>query len=104
MAQDDDGTLFPQDLPEGEWSRFAAHGYTEPVCGLVRKRRSAATSGMPLGGIDTGALSLETNGTLGYCTIFNSIVLMRGPLGLPFLGMSVGDQSWILTTDSLAAN
>ena len=49
---------------------------------------------MPLGGVDTGCIDLETSGLWGYCTIFNSHVPRRGPINLPFLGMSVGGQTW----------
>jgi len=30
-------TLFPTDLPEREWSEFAAHGYSASVSGLVER-------------------------------------------------------------------
>jgi hypothetical protein len=56
---------------------------------------------MPLGGIDTGCLDLEADGALGFCTIFNSHVPRRGPLNLPFLGLNLGDRTWILTTRKL---
>jgi non-lysosomal glucosylceramidase len=39
---------------------------------------------------------LQPDGTFGFCTLFNSIVPQRGPLGVPFLGMTVGDQKWLL--------
>jgi uncharacterized protein (DUF608 family) len=51
---------------------------------------------MPLGAIDTGRIDLQTDGTLGFCTAFNSIVPQRGPLDVPFLGMNVGGQKWLL--------
>ena len=51
---------------------------------------------MPLGGVDTGCLDLETSGMLGYMTIFNTHVPRRGPLNVPCLGLSVGGQTWVL--------
>lgn len=59
---------------------------------------------MPLGSIDTGCLAIETDGSFGLCSIFNSFVPMRGPLKLPFLGMSVGKQMWLFTTTAFASN
>jgi uncharacterized protein (DUF608 family) len=52
---------------------------------------------MPLGGIDTGRLDLQTDGTFGFCTIYNSICPQRGPLNLPFLGMSLSNQLWLFS-------
>jgi len=89
-------SLFPTDLPSGEWCEFRAMGYTDPVCGVVYRLANPATNGMPVGGVDTGCLDLETNGLLGYCTLFNSHVPRRGPIGLPYLGLSVGGETWVL--------
>ncbi|MBI2842646.1 MAG: hypothetical protein HYX78_04535 [Armatimonadetes bacterium] len=58
------------------------------------------TNGMALGGIDTGCIDLETNGLLGYCTIFNTHVPRRGPINLPILGLSVGGKTWVLCDKS----
>ncbi len=51
-----------------------------------------------MGGIDTGCLDVEARGLLGYATIFNSLVPRRGPINLPFSGMSIDRQTWVLTT------
>ena len=51
---------------------------------------------MPLGGIDTGCIDLETSGLLGFCTIFNTHVPRRGPINLPILGLSAGGKTWVL--------
>ena len=48
----------------------------------------------------TGCIDLETNGTLGYCSIFNSLFPRRS-LHLPFLGLAVGGKAWTLTTHKL---
>lgn len=104
--------LFPIDLPENSWQQFCAAGYLDPACGVIYRldRPPALTArrpdpmaprwnrpnGMPLGGIDTGCVDLEKNGSLGYMTMFNSHVPRRGPLDLPYLGISVGVKTWIL--------
>ncbi len=90
--------LFPTDLPEREWSEFAAHGYEAPVSGLIHRGTNPPVCGVPLGGIDTGCLDIEARGLLGYATIFNSLMPRRGPVNLPFLGMSLGRQTWVLST------
>jgi len=95
-----DMKLFPTDLGELEWLEFAAEGFSQPVSGLIYNSQPAVC-GMPLGSIDTGCIDLETNGTLGFCTIFNSHVPRRGPLNLPFLGLSIGSESWILSTHKI---
>ena len=82
--------LFPTDLPSGQWAQFEAEGFTHPVCGVIYRLAKPATNGMPLGGIDTGCIDLETSGMLGYCSVFNTHSPRRGPLNLPFLGVLVG--------------
>ena len=94
---DRNGRLFPIELPANEWHTFPVSGFSKPACGVVYRRQRSPKNGMPLGAIDTGRLDLKTNGTFGYCTIYNSIVPQRGPLDLPFLGMSVGNQTWLLS-------
>jgi len=91
-------TLFPLDLPDRQWARFPAAGFPGPVCGAVHHGSHPPVCGMPLGGVDTGCLDVEADGTLGYLSLFGSIVPRRGPLRLPFLGLAVGDRTWLLTT------
>ena len=91
-------TIFPTDLPERQWSTFAAEGFRSPVTGVIHRGTNPPVCGVPLGGIDTGCIDLEADGTLGYVTAFNSFVPHRGPLHAPFLGLSVGLQAWVLTT------
>jgi len=57
---------------------------------------------MPLGGVGTGYLDIETNGTFGYSSLFNSGVPVRW-LGRPFLAMRLprGERTWVLTTEKL---
>ena len=90
-------SLFPTGLPQLEWVEFPADGFSESACGVIYRRKHRPEQGLPLGGIDTGRLGLEADGTLGFCTIFNSICPERGPLRVPFLAVTVGEQIWSLT-------
>jgi hypothetical protein len=93
--------LFPaRSLPELAWSEFTASGFSRPVCGMIHRKSKPAECGMPLGSIDTGCLDLDTDGTFGYCSIFGSFVLPRGPLKVPFLGLTVGNETWVTTSFS----
>ncbi len=94
-------TLFPITLPERTWLEFVADGFTEPVTGVIHRGANPPDCGMPLGGIDTGCLDLEATGLLGLNSIFNSLVDPSGPLNVPFLGLSLNQQSWVLTTLNL---
>ena len=88
--------LFPTDLPGSGWVQFRAAGFSRKVSGVIYRRATAATCGLPLGVLDTGCLDLETSGLLGYCSIFNTLCPRRGPLNLPWLGLSVGEKTWVL--------
>src|SRR5579872_1887109 len=92
------GKLFPTDLPPQKPSQFTAEDFRGPACGVIYRQTQPPRGGMTLGGIDTGFLSLEADGTFGSCTIFNSLCPMRAPLDLPFLGMSLKerDEVWLL--------
>ena len=78
------------------WLSFPAAGFSQPACGVVYRMKDEVSCGMPLGGIDTGCIDLETSGLLGFCTIFNTHVPRRGPINLPILGLSVGGKTWVL--------
>ena len=101
-------TRFPTDLKPLEWLRFPAEGFKGPACGVIHRKKTPASNGMPLGAIDTGCVDLETDGTFGYCTLFNSHVPRRGPLNLPFLGLSIRHdenewiETWVLSTRKLS--
>jgi len=96
---EESGLLFPaHSLTPVAWSQFSASGYTKQVCGLVYRKSNPVECGLPLGSIATGGLDLDTNGTFGYCSIFGSFVPPRGPLGQPFLGLRVGQRTWVLAT------
>ncbi|MHB9038220.1 MAG: GH116 family glycosyl hydrolase [Armatimonadota bacterium] len=87
--------LFPHDTPNRQWSMFPADGFGTEVAGVVY-RTGQADCGMPLGGIATGHIHLTTDCTLGWCTIFDSIIPPRDLGGVPLLAMAVGDKVWLL--------
>src|SRR5579864_1826198 len=85
-------------LRDLSWSQFEALGFTKPVCGVIHRKNTPTECGVPLGSIGTGCIDLDTDGTFGYCSIFNSFVPPRGKLHLPFLGLKVGTKTWVLAT------
>jgi uncharacterized protein (DUF608 family) len=96
MGHERNQTFFPTDLPGPEWVEFEAEGFSRPVTGVIY-RDGEAVHGMPLGAIGTGYVNLDTDGTLGRCTLFNSFVPPREIGGIPFLGLAVGGRTWVLT-------
>ncbi len=128
-AQVQPGRLFPSSLPHREWRQFTAAGFARPVWGTVYGGDRKPECGVPLGGLGTGCLDIEADGRLGYCTFFSHVWghgdgkdgsrlyrdrivdrngrvvdikdASRGPLNVPFLGLTLGDRSWVLTTPRL---
>lgn len=79
------------DLPaKPEVGEFAASGFPRGAVGVVY---DAATvkQGVPLGGIGTGYLDFNPDGTLGLCSIFNQFVPPR-KINRPLLGLVVDGQ------------
>ena len=91
-------SLFPINAPGKQWAHFAAAGYSKPVCGVVYRLDDSVPHGMPLGGVATGCVDIDTDGTFGYCTLFNSGVPTRGPMQYGFLGVSSGGRTWLLSS------
>lgn len=114
--------FFPKGLLELEWVRFSAKGFTHPVSGVIYRTAHPTCCGMPLGGVGTGCIDIETSGVLGFSTILDQmseqslpIVGPMSPKGLvyrhaqillPFLGLSVREwagsketkcKTWIFT-------
>jgi uncharacterized protein (DUF608 family) len=58
------------------WTEITADGFSHPVIGYVYEGRRLE-SGVPLGGLGTGYMTLEGNGKLGFCSIFNDLVPPR---------------------------
>ncbi len=97
-----ESTLFPTNISGTDWVQFPAKGFSRPACGVIHTRSHPAVDGMPLGGIGTGYLDIETNGTFGHSTLFNSGVPV-GWVGRPFLALRLpgGGRTWILTTEKV---
>jgi non-lysosomal glucosylceramidase len=95
-------SLFSIDVPGKQWAHFEARGYSQPVCGVVYRLQDEVPHGMPLGGVATGSIDVDTDGTFGYCTLFNSGVPTRGPMQYGFLGLSSEGRTWILSSRQLA--
>jgi len=99
-------TLFPTDLPRLAWAQFAAQGFAAPVCGVVFRTDAPPCCGVPLGGIGTGCIDIDSRGIYGWSSLFNPVG--EHPLGpywnpprkLPkveaILGLSVGGRTWVL--------
>ncbi len=87
-------TLFPTHLPRLQWSEFTVEGFKEAVCGVVF-RPGDCSRGMPLGGIGTGCVDLNVDGTLGLCSIFNSFAPPRD-LRSPLLELNLDNQAILL--------
>lgn len=93
---EDGQRLFPTNLPSREWVQFQAAGFSQPACGVIYRHKDEVPFGMPLGGVSTGYLNIENNGTLGLCTFFNSGVPVGEPLRTPFLGINIGGRTCVL--------
>lgn len=91
--------LFPTDVAPGQWLQVEAAGFTAPACAVVYRRENNVPNGMPLGGVSTGFINVEIDGTWGQSSIFNSGVPVRDKTGLPFLGLNVDGRTWVLTTE-----
>jgi hypothetical protein len=66
-AQSPVPSLFPTDLPGLEYQEFRAESFSNSACGVIYRKKSHPAQGIPLGGLDTGRLGLETNATFGFC-------------------------------------
>ena len=102
--------LISENAPVGQWTQFEAAGYEHPVSGLVFTEQDKVCAGMPLGGLGTGCLDIETSGVLGFSSIFRPSMIveptpyqtLRNPqLFSPFLGISIGDDTWVMATQEL---
>ena len=108
--------LFPTHLDERRWNTFAAHGFSEPVVGVIYHDGANHRCGVPLGGVGTGYVNLDANGRFGEWTLFNDLVSpayarkvvwvptpVEAPRKVhePFLGLVFGDKRWVLSLDEL---
>jgi hypothetical protein len=88
--------LFPLKTAGREPITFRAEGFTKPACGVIYRRADEVLNGMPLGGVSTGYLDVEQDGTFGMSTLFNSGVPVASAVRLAFLGLSVEERTWEL--------
>lgn len=104
--------LFSGDAPTREWSRFSAKDFPDPVSGMVFRETDLVCAGMPLGGLGTGCIDLETTGVLGFSSIFRPAVMVEPTpyqtlrnkqLYAPFLGFEVGGKVWVLAASKIIA-
>lgn len=105
------GGLFPANLPVSQWSEFSAEGFSQPVTGVIYRSVNPPCCGMSLGAVDTGCIDLDVRGSYGFSCIFNPESMMpfrqgwRMPRKLPnpepLLGISVGDQTWVLASKEM---
>ncbi len=103
--------FFPAGLPEREWVEFEAVGFKKPVTGAVFTGANPPCCGLPLGGLSTGCLDLDVRGTFGFSSIFHpssnhpTYESWRMPRRLPhlqpFLGLSSGGRTWVLSTPEI---
>ncbi|MBI4551146.1 MAG: hypothetical protein HY710_02675 [Candidatus Latescibacteria bacterium] len=105
------GTLFPTDLPPLRWSEFPAAGFARPVSGIIYRTGQPPCCGVPLGGISTGCLDIDARGVYGFSSLFNPSFLhpvhqnwritRKPPAPSPFLGLAVGDKTWVLAAQEM---
>lgn len=104
-------TLFPLHLPERQWLEFSAEGYRLPVSGAIFTSKNPPCCGMPLGSLGTGCIDLDARGVLGFSSLFNPysnhlawenwIMPRKAPKIEPFLGVSIGEKTWVLCSPEL---
>ncbi|MBI4584803.1 MAG: hypothetical protein HY717_12380 [Planctomycetes bacterium] len=109
--------LFPSGLSMDQWLEFKADGFAKPVTGVIYSSEKPPCCGVPMGGISTGCIDIDASGTWGMSTIFSDFTLYgsnpnnglgrgvpRHPASFsPFLGLSVGGRTWLLTIRKIAA-
>ncbi|MEX2172129.1 MAG: GH116 family glycosyl-hydrolase [Pirellulales bacterium] len=102
--------LFDAQAPTRKWAEFKAAGFERPVSGIIFTDQDKICAGMPLGGVGTGCLDIETSGVMGFSSVFFPSVMVEptpyqtlrnAQLLTPFLGLSVGDTTWVLASQEL---
>lgn len=88
--------LIAENVDVLKWIEFEANGFSSPVSGVVYEA-GQSSCGLPLGGIGTGCMDLDTDGTLGRCSIFNSVAPPR-VLDTPFIFLNAEGTTWALAT------
>jgi len=84
-----------------DWSDFNLEGYSVPVTGFIHSKNNPLENGMAFGGVGTGCIDIECDGTIGFVSAFNSLSPRRGPVNMPMFGISCGSESFLLSTAPL---
>jgi len=103
--------LFPKSLNIRQWQQFSASGYSKPVSGTIFSSDNPPCCGVPLGGIGTGCLDMDGRGVFGFSSIFNPgsnhptwknwRMPRKLPFIEPFLGIAIGERTWVLSTEQM---
>src|SRR5262245_20551088 len=102
--------LFDRNAPTRQWTEFHAAGYRGRLPGIIFTDRDEICAGMPLGGLGTGCLDVETTGVLGFSSVFLPSVkveptpyqtLRNAQLLTPFLSLSTQGTTWVLASQKL---
>jgi len=88
-------SIFPTKPNDLGWAECRAQSFLNPVYGVIYRTKQAVYD-LPLNDIGTGCMDLNTDGTLGRCSIFNSFAPPR-ELNQSFLALGVGGKVWGLT-------
>ena len=96
------------ELPLSPWCAIPGAGFDSPVTGIVYNRATAPCCGMPLGGVATGGIDIDTRGVWGYSSLFNgwddffyfnARIPRMNPKPEPMFGLAVGGQTWALAPE-----
>lgn len=83
---------FNANIAKNKWVLIQSEGFTKSVPGCVYDGHQL-NGGVPLGGLGTGYFTIEGNGKIGCCSIYNDIVPPRRDFN-EWLELRV-DKSWL---------
>jgi hypothetical protein len=88
------GALFNVGSDATQLQRFRVEGLSNEVHGTDYPGGALEDGGMPLGGVGTGYLCIDTDGRFGKTSIFNRY---PAPLviGQPFLSIKIGEREYV---------
>ncbi|MFA6243286.1 MAG: GH116 family glycosyl hydrolase [Candidatus Hydrogenedentales bacterium] len=89
--------LFNADADPKQIQQIRVEGLQHDAFGTVYPAAGLEQGGMPLGGVGTGYLCLDTDGRLGKASIFNRY---PAPLAInqPFLSATIGGKEYVVAT------
>ncbi len=89
------GALFNVGADAKQLQQFHVEGLSNEVYGTVYPGGALEDGGMPLGGVGTGYICVDTDGRFGKTSIFN-----RYPapmvIGQPFLSVKIGEREYVV--------